>query len=203
MLFTLFFWQYKVKNNVVDFFNPVMKKEETKLLEKLKSASGKREGFQNLLNIYQQKLYLAIRKILINHDDTNDALQECCLKIWNKIDEFNGNSSLYTWMYKIAINEALMSLRKRKKFFKNEEHYNQYLQEQLQSNLEISGDEVQLLLQKAILQLPEKQRLVFNLKYYDDLKYEDIAKITDSSVGSLKASYHHAVKKIENILKQY
>lgn len=180
-----------------------MKAEEKKLVSSLKRPDEKRSAFKLLMDQYQEKLYLAVRKILIDHDDTHDALQECFIKIWNKIDTFNENASLYTWIYKIAVNEALQQLRKRKNSFKNEQQYTEFLEQKIIYSTTIDGDEIQIILQKAILQLPEKQRLVFNMKYFDNLKYEEIATITDTSVGSLKASYHHAVKKIEDYLKAY
>ncbi|WKV10549.1 RNA polymerase sigma factor [Marivirga harenae] len=180
-----------------------MKAEEKQLVYSLKSPAEKRAAFKLLMDQYQERLYFAIRKILIDHDDTNDALQECFIKIWNKIDTFNEEASLYTWMYKIAVNQALQQLRKRKNSFKNEQQYTEFLETKISNSTLMDGDEIQKLLQQAILKLPEKQRLVFNMKYYDDLKYEEIAEITDGSVGSLKASYHHAVKKIEEFLKSH
>ncbi|MGJ3234868.1 RNA polymerase sigma factor [Marivirga sp.] len=178
-----------------------MMAEEKKLVSSLKSPDEKRTAFKLLMDQYQERLYLVIRKILIDHDDTHDALQECFIKIWNKIDTFNESASLYTWIYKIAVNEALQQLRKRKNSFKNEQQYYEFLEQKITYSNTIDGDEIQKLLQKAILQLPDKQRLVFNMKYFDDLKYEEMATITESSVGSLKANYHHAVKKIEDYLK--
>lgn len=180
-----------------------MKAEEKQLVYALKSPAEKRATFKLLMDRYQERLYFAVRKILIDHNDTHDALQECFVKIWNKIDDFNEDASLYTWMYRIAVNEALQQLRKRKNSFKNEQQYTEFLETQVSTSFLMDGDEIQKLLQRAILKLPEKQRMVFNMKYFDELKYEEMAEITNSSVGSLKASYHHAVKKVEEFLKAH
>ncbi|PTB97964.1 RNA polymerase subunit sigma-70 [Marivirga lumbricoides] len=158
-------------------------------------------GFKKLMQLYQEKLYSVIRRVLIDHDDTNDALQETFIKVWNKVDSFQGDAALFTWVYKIAVNEALQSLRKRKRRFLKSSEYKENFVEMLQSEQVFDGEQIQLILQKAIIELPEKQQLVFNLKYYDELSYEQIAEITGSSIGGLKANYHHAVKKIENYLK--
>jgi len=180
-----------------------MKAEEQQLVNSLKSPAEKRKAFKLLMGLYQERLYFAIRKILIDHEDTNDALQECFIKIWNKIDTFNESASLYTWLYKIAVNQALQQLRKRKNSFKNEQQYTEFLEQTISSSTLTDGDEIQKILHKAIVQLPEKQQLVFNMKYFDDLKYAEIAEITGGSIGSLKASYHHAVKKIEEHLRSH
>ena len=141
--------------------------------------------------------------MVIDHDDADDVVQEVFVKIWHNLDKFKGDSGLFTWIYRIATNESLLFLRKaRRKALLSEEN-NMLLMTNLESDAYIDADEVQKKLNKAILQLPDKQRLVFNLKYYEELKYEQIAQITDSSVGSLKASYHHATKKIEDYLKSH
>jgi RNA polymerase sigma-70 factor (ECF subfamily) len=135
---------------------------------------------------------------LIDHDDTDDVLQNTFIKVWKNLEGFNRDSQLFTWIYRIATNESITFLNKKKRRFFipiiNVEHE---LSSKLESDVNFSGDKIQLKLQKAILTLPEKQRVVFNMKYYDELKYEEIAEITGTSVGALKASYHHAVKKIE------
>ena len=139
-----------------------------------------------------------IRRLLIDHDDTDDVLQNTFIKVWKNLEGFNRDSQLFTWIYRIATNESITFLNKKKRRFFipiiNVEHE---LSSKLESDVNFSGDKIQLKLQKAILTLPEKQRVVFNMKYYDELKYEEIAEITGTSVGALKASYHHAVKKIE------
>lgn len=139
--------------------------------------------------------------MVIDHDDADDLVQEVFIKVWKYLDNFRGDSQLYTWIYRIATNECLSFLAKKKKrFFLPIVDVEKELSNHIDSGTNLSGDEIHLKLQKALLKLPDKQRLVFNMKYYDDMKYEDIAEITETSVGALKASYHHAVKKIEDIL---
>ena len=139
--------------------------------------------------------------MVIDHDDADDLVQEVFIKVWKYLDNFRGDSQLYTWIYRIATNECLSFLAKKKKrFFLPIVDVEKELSNHVDSGTNLSGDEIHLKLQKALLKLPDKQRLVFNMKYYDDMKYEDIAEITETSVGALKASYHHAVKKIEDIL---
>ena len=140
--------------------------------------------------------------MVIDHDESDDLLQEVFIKVWKNIDKFRGDSNLYTWLYKIASNECLNHLNKKKKrFFISFQDTKSELVNKLSNSSYIEADEIQLKLQKALLKLPDKQRLVFNMKYFEDMKYEEIAEITDTSVGSLKASYHLAVKKIEEFLK--
>ena len=152
---------------------------------------------------YQQRIYWHIRKMVIDHDDTDDLVQEVFVKVWNNLDKFREDAQLYTWIYKIATNECLTFLRKKKnKYFIPIHDVQHELNQKLESSFYIDGDEVQLKLQKALLTLPHKQRLVFNMKYFDEMKYEEISEITETTVGSLKANYHHAVKKIEEYLKR-
>ncbi|MGQ9846368.1 MAG: RNA polymerase sigma factor [Bacteroidales bacterium] len=160
-------------------------------------------AFKELIEKYQQPLYWHIRKILLDHDDTDDVLQNTFIKVWNSLPEFKQQSKLYTWLYRIATNEALTFLRnKNKRTFFNIDNLNAEWNVRLESDPYFNGDELELALQKAILTLPDKQRIVFNMRYYDDISYEDMAEILETSVGALKASYHHAVKKIEKKLKQ-
>jgi len=140
--------------------------------------------------------------MVIDHDDADDLVQEVFVKVWQNLHNFREDAQLFTWIYRIATNECLNFLRKKKnRFFIPIHDIQNELTKKLDSSPYINGDEIQMKLQKALLKLPDKQRLVFNMKYYDELKYEEIAEITDTSVGSLKASYHHAVKKIEEFLK--
>ncbi len=140
--------------------------------------------------------------MVIDHDDADDLVQEVFVKVWKNIDDFREDAQLFTWVYRIATNECLNFLRKKKNRFFIPIHDVQHeLSRKLDSSSYVDGDEIQIKLQKALLKLPDKQRLVFNMKYFDELKYEEIAEITETSVGSLKASYHHAVKKIEESLK--
>ncbi len=161
------------------------------------------KAFGMLMQQYQQSLYWHIRKILISHDDTDDALQNTFVKAWKSLAKFRGDSKLYTWLYRIATNEAITLLNKNKtKITSTIDDNENLLAETLTSDEYFSGDEIQRKLQKAILTLPEKQRIVFNMKYFDEIKYQDMSEILGTSVGALKASYHHAVKKIELILSE-
>ena len=175
--------------------------EEKDILKKIKDPALRDSGFNLLVKAYQQRLYWHIRKMVIDHDDADDLLQEVFIKVWKNIDKFREDSNLFTWLYKIATNECLNFLkRKKSRFHIPLEGPNKELYARLDSGPYISGSEIQIKLQKALLRLPDKQRLVFNMKYFEDMKYEDISKITDTSIGSLKASYHLAVKKIEEYI---
>ena len=171
-------------------------------LVKIFQDPQKREyAFNLIVQRYKERLYWHIRKMLIDHNDTDDTLQEAFMKAWRGLDNFRYESSLFTWLYRIATNEALTFLRRKKRrsilSITSLEHK---LSESLEGDSYFNGDAIQKKLQKAILALPEKQRLVFNMKYFDEMKYEKMAEILETSVGSLKASYHHAVKKIEKYL---
>ncbi|SNR15274.1 RNA polymerase sigma factor [Tenacibaculum jejuense] len=178
--------------------------DEITLVSQLRNVATKEAAFRNLISQYKERLYWHIRKIVISHDDTDDVLQNTFIKIFKSIDNFKGESKLYSWMYRIATNEAITFLNKRAK--QNNVDISDYKQ-QIVSNLKsddwFSGDEIQIILQKAIATLPQKQQLVFNMKYFDDLKYQEISDVLDTSVGALKASYFHAVKKIEEFIKNY
>lgn len=140
--------------------------------------------------------------MVIDHDDADDLVQEVFVKVWKNFDKFRQDSALYTWIYRIATNECLNFLKKKKnKFFLPIGDVAGELMQKIDEGSHISGDEIQLKLQKALLKLPDKQRLVFNMKYFEEMKFDEISEITKTSVGALKASYHHAVKKIEEFLK--
>jgi RNA polymerase sigma-70 factor (ECF subfamily) len=157
-----------------------------------------------LVRSYQQRVYWHVRKMVIDHDDANDLTQEVFIKIHKYIEKFREDSQLFTWIYRIATNECLSFLdKKKRRFFLPIGDVGAELTSKLDHSEMISGDEVQMKLQKALLKLPDKQRLVFNMKYFEDLTYEEISVITETSVGALKASYHHAVKKIEDFLADY
>jgi len=166
-------------------------------------VQGKQEkAFNELVLKYQERLYWQIRKIVLDHDDADDVLQNTMVKVWKSLANFRSDSELYTWLYRIATNEALSFLKqKKKKTFAPWVDAEEQMVERLVADPWFQGDEIQLKLQAAILRLPEKQRIVFNMKYFDQVKYEDMSKILGTSVGALKASYHHAVKKIESMLK--
>lgn len=176
---------------------------EIALISELQNAKTKEVAFKKLLSQYKERLYWHIRKIVISHDDANDVLQNTFVKIFKNIDNFKAESKLYSWMYRIATNEAISFINKKAK---NKSIDITDYQQKMVSNLEddnwFSGNEIQIILQKAIATLPHKQQLVFNMKYFDDLKYKEISEILETSVGGLKASYHHAVKKIEQFIKK-
>ena len=177
------------------------KYKEEEILIMLKNKKEKSKAFSMIVEEYSQQLYWQIRKMLISHDDSNDVLQETFIKAWRAIENFRGDAKLSSWLYRIAVNESLsfLNAQRRKHTFTLLE-VEDLLIERLESDAYFSEDEAQMKLQKAILQLPEKQRLVFNMKYFDDLKYEEISEILGVTVGGLKASYHIASKKIKKYL---
>ena len=174
---------------------------ETEFIVRLQDPLSKEAAFRELLQLYKERLYWHIRKIVISHDDADDVLQNTFIKVYRSIDKFKGDSKLYSWMYRIATNESITHINKNAKRLQisNEEHQTMAINN-LTADVYFEGDEIQLKLQKAIATLPQKQQLVFNMKYFDNLKYKDIAAILETSEGSLKASYHIAVKKIEQFL---
>lgn len=177
--------------------------DDKELLLKIRHADTRSYGFNLLVRQYQQRIYWHVRKMVIDHDDADDLTQEVFIKIHKYIDTFREDAQLFTWIYRIATNECLSFLNKKKRrFFLPIEDVGQQLEAKIDASPDMDGDAIQKKLQKAILKLPDKQRLVFNMKYFDDLPYETISEITDTSVGALKASYHHAVKKIEEFLEE-
>ena len=177
-------------------------KSDQQILAELKDEGTKQAAFRTLVTTYKERLYWHIRKIVLNHDDTDDVLQNTFIKVWRNINGFREESGLFTWLFRIATNESLTFLnQKKKKSFVGSDETSDYLIENLQTDPYFDGDEIQYKLQKAIAKLPDKQRLVFNMRYYDDIKYQDMEQILGTSSGALKASYHHAVKKIEEYLK--
>lgn len=178
--------------------------EEQILVDLLKNPKTKNKAFDTLVEVYKKRLYWHIRKIVINHDDADDVLQNTFIKIYKNIESFKGESKLYSWLYRIATNEAISFINKNasKKNIPIDD-YQKEMSKNLNDDNYFEGSEIQLILQQAIAQLPQKQQLVFNMRYFDEMKYEDMAEILNTSVGALKASYHHAVKKIESYVKQY
>lgn len=175
---------------------------EAKLLSQLKLDNSKELAFKTLVKRYKEKLYWHIRKIVISHDDAHDVLQNTFIKIFRNIDKFKGDSKLYTWMYRIATNESISFLSsKAKRNQVSNETLNENAIQNLVADVYFEGDEIQLKLQKAIAQLPRIQQLVFNMRYFDDIKYKDMSSILETSEGALKASYHIAVKKIKTYLQ--
>lgn len=175
---------------------------DKELLDQFRNPETRNYAFNLLVREYQKKLYWHIRKILLDHDDADDVLQNVFIKVWKNLDNFKEESQLYTWLYRIATNESITFLnQKKKRTGVRLDDVSNFLANNLESDSYFKGDEIQLLLQKAILTLPDKQRIVFNLKYFEEMKYQKMSEILETSVGALKASYHHAVKKIEEYLK--
>lgn len=177
---------------------------EELIIAKIREEETRNYGFNLLVREYQERVYWHVRKMVIDHDDADDLVQEIFVKVWKNLHNFREDAKLYTWIYRIATNECLTFLKKKKrKFFVPINDVQSELSEKLDQDPVISGDEIQLKLQKALLTLPDKQRMVFNMKYFDEMKFKDIAEITGTSEGALKANYHHAVKKIEEFINTH
>ncbi len=177
--------------------------DEPTLIRMIQDPDTQREGFEALVRQYSEPLYRQIRRMVISHDDADDILQNTWIKAWSNLDYFRGDARLMTWLYRIAINESLTFLNKqRAQAGLSLDEVDAERLALLESDPYVDADRTQMLFQKAVRQLPEKQRLTFQLKYFDELKYEAISDIVGTSVGALKASYHHAVKKIEQFLKE-
>ena len=180
-----------------------MQNDDTEIVGRLHDPQQRHKAFTEIIKTYSEPLYWQIRRMVMNHDDANDLLQNTFLKAWSNIENFRGDAKLSTWLYKIAINESITFINKEKqKLNISIDDDDSFLANSLESDEWFDGDEVKLLLQKAIATLPEKQRLIFNMKYFDEMKYEEMSEILGTSVGALKASYHHAVKKIELFFSQ-
>jgi RNA polymerase sigma factor (sigma-70 family) len=179
--------------------------EDAQIISMFAEERSREEAFNQLLKKYQQKIYWHVRRMVINHDDADDVTQDIFVKVWRNLEKFREDSQLYTWLYRIATNECITFLNKKKQ--KNnvslDDESSSYLSDSLADGTYFNGDKAQLKLQEALLTLPEKQRLVFNMKYFEDLKYDEISEILGTSVGALKASYHLAVKKIEHFFNSH
>jgi RNA polymerase sigma factor (sigma-70 family) len=172
--------------------------DEKEFIFNLLNPKTQNQAFQKLMQDYQKPLYNHVRNIVLSHDDADDVLQNTFVKVFQNLKNFKGESKLFTWMYRIATNEALNFLnQKAKKIGISSVELQNKAIDNLKADVYFDGNEIQIKLQKAITELPEKQQLVFKMKYFEDLKYEEISEILGTSVGALKASYHHAVKKIE------
>ncbi len=170
---------------------------EKNLIDRLQTRSSRDQAFRDLVLLYQEHIYWHVRRFVLDHEDANDVVQNTFIKAYKGLEGFKGDSKLYTWLYRIASNESITYIKKVKRSVKG----GLEAAERLEADTYFDGDAVDLMLQRALAQLPEKQRLVFNMKYYDDMTYKEISTILDTSVGALKASFHHAVKKIEFYLK--
>ena len=189
----------QAKTNTIDL-------DDKELITRFKNVATQNYAFNLLVRKYQERIYHHVRKMVIDHDDADDLTQEIFIKAWKGLANFREDSQLFTWLYRIASNECLTFLdKKKRRFFLPIHDLKRELTNKLNSmasnkSMHISGEEIELKLQKAILQLPNKQRLVFNMKYFEEMTYEQMSVVLGTSVGALKASYHHAVKKIEESL---
>ncbi len=174
---------------------------DEELVIQFKTTTRRESAFTDIVKKYQQKLYWHIRRMVISHDDADDVLQNTFIKVWKGLEHFKGESQLYTWLYRIATNESITFINtKKRKHTEAIDKAENYLQNSLKSERNFDATQAEWKLQQAILTLPEKQRIVFNLRYFDEMPYEEMSKVLDTSEGALKASYHHAVKKVEDYL---
>lgn len=175
--------------------------DDKELLFQFRNEATREAAFTRIIKKYQEKLYWHIRRMVVEHEDANDVLQNMFIKVWKGLDNFREDSQLYTWLYRIATNESLTYLEKQKKrrslSIDNEDNF---LSNKLQADKHFDGNKLEWKLQLAIQKLPEKQRAVFNLRYFEEMPYEEMSRVLETSEGALKASYHHAVKKIEDYI---
>ncbi|WP_442590348.1 RNA polymerase sigma factor [Pedobacter sp. AW31-3R] len=172
--------------------------EDDEIIAKFAEERTRNEAFNLLISKYQEKIYWHVRRLVIDHDDADDLVQEVFIKVWRNLEKFRSDSKLYTWIYRIATNESITFLNKKKQRNNTPlDEVSQELAESLVASSYFNGDKIQMKLQQALLTLPEKQRLIFNMKYFDDMKYDEISEVLGTSVGALKASFHIAVKKVE------
>ncbi|MCD4736585.1 MAG: RNA polymerase sigma factor [Bacteroidales bacterium] len=175
---------------------------DRELMAIFRNGETKNYGFNLMVRKYQKQVYWHIRRMVVNHEDADDLVQDTFIKVWKGLEKFREESKLFTWIYRIATNETLTFLKSKKRmFFITMVDYNEKLCGELEDDNYFNGEEIQRKLQQAILKLPDKQRLVFNMKYYEEIKYDEMSEVLQTSVGALKASYHLAVKKIEKSLK--
>ncbi len=182
-----------------------MHADDKELLFQFQHTDTKERAFTAIIKKYQEKLYWHIRRMVVVHDDANDVLQNVFIKVWNGLASFREDSQLYTWLYRIATNECLSFLeqQKRRGTLSLDDEGSETLTNQVKADTHFDSNKLEWKLQVAIQQLPEKQRLVFNLRYYDEMPYQEMSRILETSEGALKASYHHAAKKIEEFIKNY
>lgn len=177
---------------------------EQEIIRNLRQESSRNEAFKELVLRYQERLYWHIRKIVISHEDADDVLQNTLMKAWKNIGSFREESSLFTWLYRIATNESLTFINSRKRHsLLSIDEVNEMLKNKLETDEYFDGNEIQKKLQQAILSLPEKQRLVFNMRYFEEMPYQQMSEILNTSVGALKASFHHATKKVEEYISTF
>ena len=182
---------------------PLLPDDDRELLAAFKEEATRERAFTQIIKKYQEKLYWHVRRMVVNHDDANDILQNVFIKVWNYLDNFREESNLYTWLYRIATNESFTFLDKEKKRASMSlSDHESGLSNKLQAEKGFDANKLEWKLQQAIQSLPEKQRTVFLLRYYDEMPYEEMSKVLETSTGALKASYHHAVKKVEEFIRQ-
>jgi len=177
---------------------------DTELLVQFRNPVTKEKAFTAIIKKYQEKLYWHVRRMVIEHEDANDVLQNVFVRVWNGLENFREDSQLYTWLYRIATNECLTYIEQQKKRMSvSLDEFDSNLSNKVKADSHFDANRLEWKLQLAIQQLPEKQRIVFNLRYYDEMPYEEMSRVLDTSEGALKASYHHAVKKIEDYIKNH
>ena len=179
-----------------------MKLNDEEIVKLLTAPQTVEKGLRAMMDIYQSRLYWHIRRLIVDHDQAQDVLQDTFIKAYQNIHQFKSDSKLYTWLYRIATNEALQQLNKMNRIKKTDEDAEYYMQNLVAQNADHNAEEIQILLQKAIQTLPEKQKLVFNIRYYDELPFEEISKILEISISSCKTNYHYAKEKIEDYIRE-
>ena len=179
------------------------KTDDSAIRQMLLNPSQRDEGFRVLLKQYGRRLYWHIRRIVVGHDDAEDVLQEACIRILDRIDSFKGNGALMAWLYRIATNEALQHLRRQTHLFQSLDSLSDALTARLYAEASLDSDQAEVLFQQALLTLPTQQRIAFNLRYYDELSYDEISSITGKPVGALKTNYHYATQKVKNYIKEH
>ncbi len=177
---------------------------DSELLVEFRNPVTKERAFTSIIKKYQEKLYWHLRRMVVDHDDANDVLQNVMIRVWNGLENFREDSQLYTWLYRVATNECLTFLEQQKKRASvSLSDVESGLENKIKADQNFDGNKLEWKLQLGIQQLPEKQRIVFQLRYYDEMPYEEMSRVLETSEGALKASYHHAVKKIEEYIKNH
>ncbi len=175
--------------------------DDKELVSLFRNEATKESAYTRIIKKYQEKLYWHIRRMVIEHEDANDVLQNMFIKVWRNLDNFREDSQLYTWLYRIATNESLTFLQQQKKRATTSMSRDGYdLSDKLKADKDFDSNKIEWKLQMAIQELPEKQKVVFNLRYYDEMPYEEMSRVLETSEGALKASYHHAAKKVEDYI---
>jgi len=179
-------------------------RSDAELLMQFRNQQTKESAFTTIIKKYQEKLYWHIRRMVVDHEDTNDVLQNVFIRVWNGLENFREDSQLYTWLYRIATNESLTFLEgQKKRSAVSLSDVESGLSNKIKADKHFDANKLEWKLQLAIQQLPEKQKVVFTLRYYDEMPYEEMSRVLETSEGALKASYHHAVKKIEDYIKNH